>query len=178
MHCGWKSKSSLTCRYLDTTELHSSNPNVICELWKSSIITEITAPCLLDASQTQISCLLELNYFEFSLGELSLWDTQKLHLPAAHKWKSLSAIGGFGCPERSPSVHAADTLDYPRPLDGICDNAILPLDYESLSALVSRQISRKFHCYICWFSSRIQLSIPTINNCVYLVKSDCAVKTR
>lgn len=36
-----------------------------------------------------------------------------LHVPAAHKWKSLSAIGGFGCPERSASVRVADTLDYP-----------------------------------------------------------------
>lgn len=62
----------LSVNTCNPTEFHSSNPNVICELWKSSIIIEITAARLLDASQTQISCLLELNYLGFSLGELSL----------------------------------------------------------------------------------------------------------
>lgn len=70
--------------------------------------------CLLDASQIQISFVYWNRDFLSSVwGNYLCRDTQKLHLPAAREWKSLSVIGGFGCPERSSSVSAADTLDYP-----------------------------------------------------------------
>lgn len=126
----------------NTCAPQSSTPQVqmfIGESWKSSIITEITAACLLDASQIQIFCLLELNYFAFSLGELSLLGYTKA--PSACSAQVQIIICDWMVwlpgekPERRCSWHAGPTR---RPLDGICDKAILP------SGLVSRQISPRF----------------------------------
>lgn len=61
-----------------------------------------------------------------------------------------------------------------RPLDGICDKAILPLDDESLSALVSRQ------CYILYMLVFMQNSLLHFHHKQqYLLGEVCrAVKTR
>lgn len=124
--------------------------------------------CLLDASQIQIS-------FVYWNGDIlsSVWgnylcrDTQKLHLPAARAWKSLSVIGRR---EAGAPLQLTHWTTH-RPLDGICDKVILPLDYEILSAFISWQITGKVQYYIYWFSTCIQgFCVPTITDNICLLK--------
>lgn len=110
---GSKSKSSLTCKYLYAGVL-LLNSKCYLRVMKSSYHHRDNSSCLLDASQIQISFVYwNGDVLSSGWGNYLCRDTQKLHLPAARKWKSLSVIGGFGCPERSSSASAADTLDLP-----------------------------------------------------------------
>lgn len=153
-------------------EFYSSNPNVICESWRSSIITEITARVCWTRVRYKSPSFIGTEFFWVQSGETICVGIHKssicLQLANGNHYLWLEGLAARR--EARASLQLTHWTTH-WPLDGICDKVILPLDYEILSAFISRQITGKVQYYIYWFSTTIRgVCVPTLTNNICLLK--------